>query len=157
MERFDWKLVGKKEMFVPYNDYKMAYFSKADDLFQEHYLNPDLVRWELHRVWVVEATLKAGKRHVYHKRTFYLDEDSWAALASDQYDARGQIYRSGFIYITPSYDYPAPLYEPFGHYDMITGQYNLNAYTGPTGGVKYIDPLPEREWKPGTLAGSGIR
>lgn len=157
LERFSWKLVGKKEMYVPYNSYKMAYHSKPAELYKPNHLNPDYVRWELHRVWVVEATLKPGKRHIYHKRTFYLDEDSWAAVASDQYDGRGQMYRAGFVYITPSYDYPAPLYEPFGHYDLLSSQYNLNAYTGPTGGVRYIAPLPEKEWTPDSLAGSGVR
>jgi hypothetical protein len=78
MERYDFKLVGKKEMIVPYNDYQAVYQSKQDDLLKPNFLNPDLVRWELHRVWVVEATLKEGKRHVYSKRTFYLDEDSWS-------------------------------------------------------------------------------
>ncbi len=65
---------------------------------------PDFVRWELHRVWVVEATLKPDKRHIYSKRVFYIDEDTWAALASDEYDARGQLYRSGFAFQSQSYD-----------------------------------------------------
>ena len=95
MDRFDFKLVGKKEIIVPYNDYVAVYGSKQDDLLKPNFLNPDLVRWELHRVWIVEATLREGKRHVYSKRTFYLDEDSWMALASDEYDGRGQLYRAG--------------------------------------------------------------
>ncbi len=71
------------------------------------------MRWELHRVWVVEATLKADKRHIYSKRVFYIDEDSWTALASDQYDARGQLYRSSFAFPSYSYDVQAP----FGRHD----------------------------------------
>ena len=119
MERFDFKLVGKKEMLVPYNAYAAVYQAKQDDLLKPNHLNPDLVRWELHRVWIVEATLKEGKRHVYSKRTFYLDEDSWAAVASDEYDARGQLYRTGFAYMAPSYDLPAPYTDMFGHYDLV--------------------------------------
>ncbi|WP_279384482.1 DUF1329 domain-containing protein [Geotalea toluenoxydans] len=93
-ERYNWKLVGKKEMYIPYNDYKMLYQSNHEkDVLKAKHLNPDLVRWELHRVWVVEATLKPGKRHLYSKRVFYLDEDSWRAAAADQYDGRGQLYR----------------------------------------------------------------
>ena len=94
IDRFDWKLVGKKEMYVPYSSYRLTYHKTAADITKPNHLNPDLVRWELHRVWVVEATLKPDKRHIYSKRVFYLDEDSWTALASDQYDARGQLYRS---------------------------------------------------------------
>ena len=80
MDRFDFKLVGKKEMYVPYSNYRLIYDAKPADMTTPGHLNPDYVRWELHRVWVVEATLKPDKRHIYSKRVFYLDEDSWVAL-----------------------------------------------------------------------------
>ncbi len=157
MDRFNFKLVGKKEMFVPYNDYKAVYGSKQDDLLKPNHLNPDDVRWELHRVWVVEATLKEGKRHVYSKRTFYLDEDSWAALASDEYDARGQLWRTGFAYMTPSYDVPAPYTDMFGHFDLVSRVYSLTGFIAETGGMRQVKALPEREWTADSLAGAGIR
>ena len=65
IDRFDWKLVGKKEMYVPYSSYRLTYHKVAADITKPNHINPDLVRWELHRVWVVEATLKPGKRHIY--------------------------------------------------------------------------------------------
>jgi hypothetical protein len=157
MDRYDFKLLGKKEMFVPYNDYKMAYQSTQAELLTPGHLNPNLVRWEQHRVWVVEATLREGKRHIYGKRTFYLDEDSWAAVASDQYDARGQLFRSGFAYITPSYEAPAPMADLHGIYDLIAGTYSLTGYTAETGGIRYSKPLGDREWTADSLAGAGIR
>ena len=157
MDRFNFKLVGKKEMFVPYNDYKAVYGSKQDELLKPNHLNPDDVRWELHRVWVVEATLKEGKRHVYSKRTFYLDEDSWAALASDEYDARGQLWRTGFAYMTPSYDVPAPYTDMFGHFDLVSRVYSLTGFIAETGGMRQVKALPEREWTADSLAGAGIR
>jgi hypothetical protein len=157
MDRFDFKLVGKKEMYVPYNAYAAVYGAKQDDLLKPNHLNPDLVRWELHRVWVVDATLKADKRHVYGKRTFYLDEDSWAALASDGYDARGQLYRAGFAYMAPSYDVPAPYTDMFGHYDLVSRIYSVTGFIAETGGLKQTKPLGDREWTPDSLAGSGIR
>ena len=157
MDRFDFKLVGKKEIVVPYNAYAAVYQAKQDDLLKPNHLNPDLVRWELHRVWVVEATLREGKRHVYSKRTFYLDEDSWAALASDEYDARGQLYRAGFAYMAPSYDLPAPYTDMFGHYDLVSGVYSLTGFIAETGGLKHTKPLPEREWTADALAGAGVR
>ena len=83
------------------------------------------MRWELHRVWVVEATLKPDKRHIYSKRVFYLDEDSWTALASDQYDARGQLYRSSFAFQSYSYDVQAPFDDTFAIYDFNSGAYNI--------------------------------
>ena len=157
MDRYDFKLVGKKEFFVPYNDYAAVYGAKQDDLLKPHFLNPDLVRWELHRVWVVEATLREGKRHVYSKRTFYLDEDSWAALGSDEYDARGQLYRAGFAYMAPSYDLPAPYTDMFSTYDLIARNYSLTGFIAETGGMKHTKPLADREWTADALAGSGIR
>ena len=157
MERFDFKLVGKKEMLVPYNTYAAVYQARQDELLKPNHLNPDLVRWELHRVWVVEAKLKDGKRHVYSRRTFYLDEDSWVAVASDNYDARGQLYRTGFAYMAPSYDVPAPYTDMFGHYDLVSRVYSLTGFIAETGGLRHTKPLPEREWSADALAGAGIR
>jgi hypothetical protein len=157
MDRYDFKLVGKKEMLVPYNTYDAVYGAKQADLFKPDHLNPDLVRWEKHRVWVVEATLREGKRHIYSKRTFYLDEDSWAAVASDEYDARGQLYRAGFAYMAPSYDLPAPYTDMFGHYDLVARVYAVTGFIAETGGLRHTQPLPEREWTADALAGAGIR
>ncbi len=157
MERFDFKLIGKKEMYIPYNDYKLAYQSKADEVLTPNHLNPNFVRWELHRVWVVEADLIPGKRHIFSKRMFYLDEDTWAALASDEYDSRGQLYRSGFQYMVQHYDAPSPYTYLHGFYDFSANMYTLDVYTAETGGVKYIGRLPEKEWTPEALAGAGVR
>jgi hypothetical protein len=157
MDRFDFRLVGKREMYVPYNAYDAVYLSKQADLLKPNHLNPDLVRWELHRVWVVEATLREGKRHVYSKRVFYLDEDSWAALASDEYDAHGNLYRAGFAYMAPSYDLPAPYTDMFSHYDLVARIYSVTGYIAETGGLRHTKPLAEREWTADALAGAGIR
>jgi len=93
-ERYDWKLVGKKEMYIPYNSYKLGSDSiKYADLLKKNHINQDLPRYELHRVWVVDSTLKQGTSHVYSRRTLYVDEDSWQILAVDCYDSRGQLYR----------------------------------------------------------------
>ncbi|RJF91881.1 DUF1329 domain-containing protein [Noviherbaspirillum saxi] len=157
MDRFDWKLVGKKEMYVPYNTYKLTYTDKAEDVFGPKFVNPAMVRWELHRVWVVEATLKEGKRHIYSKRTFYVDEDSWIALASDQYDGRGQLWRPGFAYLTQSYDMLASTATMVGHFDLIAGTYYINLWPG-SGGVKIADERqPDSAWSPEGLAGAGVR
>lgn len=157
MDRYDFKLVGKKEMYVPYNTYKLNYHKSAAELVTASHLNPDLLRWEQHRVWVVEATLKPGKRHIYSKRTFYLDEDSWAILASDEYDARGQLYRGGFTHLAYSYDVQAP--DTINHmiYDFVAGSYSLSGFYGPYGGLKYTDPLSRAQWSAESLAGTGIR
>ena len=157
MDRYDFKLVGKKEMLVPYNTYRLTSHKKAAEVTTPRFLNPDLVRWELHRVWVVDATLKPGKRHIYAKRTFYLDEDSWTALSADQYDAKGKLYRASFAHMSPSYDAKTPNAETQVFYDLTSGVYNVSFLMGPYDGVHYTAPLPANQWSPDALAGAGIR
>ena len=97
-ERYDWKLVGKKEIYVPYHNFKVNDPAvKVAQLLAPHTLNPDFVRYELHRVWVIEGTLKAGMRHVYKRRTIYADEDSWLVTWGDNYDMRDQLYRVNYV------------------------------------------------------------
>ena len=94
MDRYTWKLAGKREVYVPYNDYRLASAKvKYADILQPLHINQDLPRYELHRVWVVESNLKPGTSHIYARRTFYIDEDSWTILAVDCYDKRGQLWR----------------------------------------------------------------
>jgi hypothetical protein len=157
LDRYDWKLVGKQEMIVPYNTYKLTYVQDPKSLTTANHLSPDFVRWEKHRVWVVEGNLKSGARHIYAKRRFYLDEDSWTALASDQYDARGQLYRGSFAFLSQSYDKQVPDSTPFMIYDLVGGSYNINGVVGPYGGIKYIEPLSKAQWSSESLAGAGIR
>jgi len=158
LDRYDWKLVGKKEVFLPYNGYKLVYAKDLAMVTTPKHVNPDFVRWELHRAWVVEGTLKPGKRHFYAKRTYYLDEDSWFALASEQYDARNQLYRAGFATMTPAYDQPAPAATTQFFYDFVTGNYNVIGLIGAHAtGLRFIDALPERQWSADALAGAGVR
>jgi hypothetical protein len=97
-ERYDWKLVGKQEIYIPYNTYKMNDPAlKYSELLTPNSFNPDFMRYELHRVWVLEATLKSGYRHVYAKRRWYLDEDTWHAVWVDNYDGRGQLWRASMV------------------------------------------------------------
>lgn len=104
MERYDWQLVGKQEMYVPYHGYRFDQEGvDYETLLTPLHVNPDFMRYELHRVWVVEAQLKKGKRHIYAKRRFYIDEDSWQILLTDNYDDRGELWRVGII--NTLYDY----------------------------------------------------
>lgn len=92
-DRYEWKLVGKKEIIVPYNSYRLhSDKTKVTDILKPGHINQDLARYELHRVWVVDATVKSGTDHTYARRTFYIDEDSWQILIADQYDKRGQMF-----------------------------------------------------------------
>jgi len=125
MDRFDFKLVGKKEMFIPYNGYKYYFECKEEEQFKPAHINPDCERHELHRVWVVEATLKPGQRHVYSKRIYYIDEDAYNAGMFDAFDQSGNLYRSSFISFVQLYDVNVPYAVKNAVYDFNKGMYAL--------------------------------
>lgn len=123
-DRYDWKLIGKKEMYVPYNSYVISGNTVSmKDVLKAGHVNPDTTRYELHRVWVVEATLKPGTSHIYTKRVFYIDEDSWMNVVQDKYDARGQLWRVSEQHNINYADIPmqAPSLEV--HHDLQSGRY----------------------------------
>ena len=124
IDRYDWKLVGKREVYVPYNSYKLHSDSlKVADIVTPMHINQEHSRYELHRVWVVEATLKEGKRHIYAKRRFYVDEDSWAVLVVDQYDNRGRMWRVSEGHSINYYDILSFWSTLEVHMDLLSGRY----------------------------------
>jgi hypothetical protein len=146
-ERFDWTLVGKKEMIVPAANYDMVFQTKVQDMLGEKFLNPEVVRWEKHRVWIVDSRLKEGSRHLYSRRTFYMDEDSWAALAGEMYDGRDQLWRLQYTYGANLYDRKSSFGSAYGSYDLLQNIYNLNGKpipgkfrNGSTQNDKYFTP-----------------
>jgi hypothetical protein len=123
-DRFDFKLVGKKEIYVPYNAYKLASHSvKYDQLIKPGSVSPDFMRYELHRVWVVDATLKPGQKHSFSRRTFYVDEDSWTVLWEDAYDSRGELWRVGVHPVIQLYDIGVTMYAANMYHDLSNGGY----------------------------------
>lgn len=126
MDRYDWKIVGKKEVYVPYNENRALQPTKDGDMLGAHFLNPDHVRWELHRVWVVDATLKSGMRHSLPHRRFYSDEDSWIILLADGWDAHGQLWRTYWHLTYDVPDMPGVVAGTFGLYDLLTGAWYAN-------------------------------
>jgi hypothetical protein len=124
MDRFDWTVVGKKEMLVPYNSYGAhAEGIDYDEFVMPGHLNPGLMRYELHRVWVVDATLKDGMRHINARRTFYLDEDSYQIVLIDHYDGRGQLWRASEAHSINFYNVPTFWSTIEAHYDLQSGRY----------------------------------
>jgi hypothetical protein len=124
LARFDWKLVGKREMYVPYNSYKAhSDKSKVEDMIKPGYIDPDYLRYELHRVYVVEATVKAGQRHINPRRTFYLDEDSWQILTTDHYDSAGNLWRYSDAPSVNYYEVPVFWSTLEDHHDLKSGRY----------------------------------
>lgn len=123
-ERYNWKLLGKKEMYIPANNYKIHQPTvKYANLLKPGHANPDFMRYELRRVWAVEGTLKDGFRHVYGKRVLFVDEDTGQAVASDMYDARGQLWQHAFINYYYSFDIKAWHAGASFYHDLNSGGY----------------------------------
>ncbi|MBQ4838684.1 MULTISPECIES: DUF1329 domain-containing protein [Pseudoalteromonas] len=119
--RYNWTLKGKKEMYIPYNSYKLHSDSlKYEDILKAGHINPEHVRYEKHRVWVVEANLKEGTRHIYKKRVFFIDEDSWQIHVADLYDNRDQMYRVAMAHGINYYDVPT-------HWSTLDVYHDLNS------------------------------
>ena len=156
MDRFDFKLMGEKEIIVPYNNYR-AY--QSTDLVGDKFANPDVVRWEKHRVWVVEATLKPGQRFVYSHRTYFVDEDTWLIVAYDAYDQSNALYRASYTLSIVPYDKPRVGQPIQVVYDLTKGNYAVIAEQAYPGAhmVPY-DELPNQAYyTPQALQSSGVR
>ncbi|WP_111979486.1 DUF1329 domain-containing protein [Algibacillus agarilyticus] len=120
-DRYNWVLKGKQELYIPYNSYKLhAKGISYDDILHAGHINPEYTRYEKHRVWVVEADLKEGTSHIYKKRVFYIDEDSWQIHVADAYDARDELYRVNFSYGLNYYEVPT-------HWSTLDVYHDLNS------------------------------
>jgi len=117
------------------------------------------VRWELHRVWEVEATLAAGKRHVVPKRKYYIDEDSWQIALFDGWDAKGQLWRTNYALMLTAPDVPAVTnIVLWGGYDMQTGAYYLNMASNELPKQYEVQPpIPRSFFSAESLASEGAR
>lgn len=158
LDRFDWKIVGKKEMLIPYNGNKLLATSEAEVL-DKHHIKSDAMRWELHRVWVVEATVAAGKRHVSPKRRYYLDEDTWIAVLADHWDANGQLWQMGFSNPVVMPDLPGTTSpQMFGFYDLLSGAwYYDGAMNDSAEQYKLMPRYPDGTFTPEALTGEAVR
>ena len=128
LDRYDWKLLGKKEMYIAYDSFLInAPLIKYKDIIRPGHINQNLARYELHRVWVVEATLRAGLRHQFKRRTFYVDEDSWAVAAVDDYDNRDQLWKVQEAQLITVPFVPTVTGIPEIIYDLQSGRYFVTA------------------------------
>lgn len=158
-DRYNWELVGKKEMYIPYNGYKLDEKGVPyEDIIKPHHMNPDLTRYELHRVWEVKATLKQGTRHIYGARTFYLDEDTWQAAVIDLYDGRGNLWRVQEAHFMQYYNATVPWYAMETVYDLQNGRYlALGLENNEEEGVIFGIKTSKIDWKPQALRREGRR
>ncbi|MGQ0618969.1 MAG: DUF1329 domain-containing protein [Panacagrimonas sp.] len=124
LDRYNWRIADKREMLVPYNSYALhSGRASLRELARPVHIDPDYPRYELHRVWVVEANVRPGAVHRYKRRTFYLDEDSWQILLVDLYDNADRLWRWQEVHTVMAYDRAVllPVFETI--HDLISGRY----------------------------------
>jgi len=156
--RYNWTLKGKQELFIPYNDYRLHSDQvKYDDIIQPGHINPELVRYEKHRVWVVEANLKENTRHIYKKRVFYIDEDSWQIAVTDIYDNRDELYRVGIAHTINYYEVPTVWSTLDVFHDLQSRRYIAIGLDNETKMYDFSKKQNERDFTPAALRREGRR
>ena len=124
-DRYDWMVVGKQEKLSIQNNYQVNLTPSAD-LLQPGHANPDPIRYEMRRQWVVQGDLKNTARHIYAKRVLRFDEDSWQITGGEMYDGRGELWRVQEIGQAPDYRPEAHTCWTTGGewiYDLLAGRY----------------------------------
>lgn len=153
-DRYNWDYKGLKEIYIPYNTYKLnAKGVTYKELVTPMHLNPDFIRWELHRVHVVEANLKDGQNHIYKKRVFYLDEDSWSIVLADQYNHDGELWRVSMSMTQNFYELPGVFQSANVFHDLESKRYSANGlYSEEQSSPTYENKMPnKRHFKPSSL------
>ncbi|MCX2982615.1 DUF1329 domain-containing protein [Halieaceae bacterium IMCC14734] len=158
-DRYNWELLGKQELYGPTNAYQFhSKTLKYKDLIMPGHLNPEHTRYELRRVWVVQATLKPGERHVYAKRVFYVDEDSWGVVVKDQYDGRGELWRVGQSHNIFHYQAKVPWGSDVMN-DLVSGRYLITGLSNEIPNYAYVwgNPAKAADFTPAALRRTGRR
>ncbi len=157
LDRYDFKLVGKREMYIPYDNNRF-HGSPVAAVAGPRHANPDTLRYELHRVWVVDATLAEGMRHLAPHRRFYIDEDTWFAVYCDAWDAQGSLWKfsHGTMYLVP--DLPAVVLGSEFVYDLQSGGYVLAlSFNDEPEQFRLTPPHSPGLFSPDLMAAEGVR
>jgi hypothetical protein len=153
LDRYDWKILGKKEMYIPYNNNAFNLPDKIEEVLGAAFPNPNHVRWELHRVWIIEGNTAAGKRHVMPRRRFYLDEDTWMAQLADGWDAGGKLWKTFEMMNTVCPDLPGVVAGAFMATNVQTGEWVANQVVN---GKPYSVNFPAKPWPDAYFTGDAL-
>jgi hypothetical protein len=157
-DRYDWTLVGKKEMYIPYNAYTLHSNNvQVEDIVKPGHINMEFARYEKHRVWVVEANLKPNTRHIYKKRVFYVDEDSWQIVLVDHYDNRDELWRVGEAHPVNFYDVPIIWSTLDVFYDLQSRRYLAMGLDNQEEMLIFDKELSVKDFTPQALRRDGVR
>ncbi|MDX1705532.1 DUF1329 domain-containing protein [Pseudidiomarina sp.] len=158
-DKYNWELIGKREMYIGYNNYKLMDTDLSyDDIINAGHMNQDYIRYEKHRVWEVKATLKEGERHQYAVRHMFIDEDTWTASVIDHYDDRGSLWRVAEAYNTQFYYHDTPWMAAEALYDLTSGRYIVLGLANEESEYMDFDIEPRRsDFTTSALRRMGIR
>jgi hypothetical protein len=152
-DRFDWELLGKREMLIPYNAYRLHSGEVGpSDILRRSHIEPELARYELHRVWIVQATLKPGAKHVYSRRVFYVDEDSWQIAVAESYDLEGRLWRVNEVHAINYYEVPVLASTLEVYHDLLRDRYLVTGLDNARIPYRFSEGSDPREFSPNALA-----
>jgi hypothetical protein len=151
LERYDWKLLGKQEFYVPYNN-NALFASNPKVALLPHCLNPDVVRWEKHRVWVVEATLHPGERNVLARRKLYVDEDTWLIKHVDAWDGNNELFHVNICYNRIEPGLPGVVYGTNTINNLQIDDFVATLCTWDSKPTVYVDNWPDSIYDPANMA-----
>jgi hypothetical protein len=151
--QYDWTYIEKKEMLVPYNCNRLL-FVNVEDFLGPHFPDPNLVRWERHRVWVVEASLVPGEHNVNAKRRLYMDDDTWYALLGEGYDGNGDLWKAYTMYLECVPSMPGTIEMCTATYQLQTGDYVFNGNNNymQFSGAQFLGPQSPSLFEPQEMA-----
>ncbi|MDJ0847764.1 MAG: DUF1329 domain-containing protein [Myxococcota bacterium] len=151
-DRFDWQLLGKREIYIPYNAYRLHSGDVgARDILQKQHINPELARYELHRVWVLEAVRKPDAEHIYSRRIFYLDEDSWQIALAESYDDEGRLWRVNEAHALNHYEVPVLWHTLLVFHDLAARRYAITGVDNTRSAPSFRDTADPIEFSPNAL------
>lgn len=158
-DRYEWQLIGKREMLIPYNAYRFVAPDLAfKDVLSSGHLNPDAMRYELHRVWVIEGKLKAGQKHaIAHRRRIYLDEDSWIAVAADIFGPDDRLARFQEAHILNYYDQPLCSISSDAVFDIAGGRYSIIGLRNQLKPIEFNVEIDQEQFSPEGMRRLGLR
>lgn len=156
---YEWDLKGKKEIYIPYNAYPVHQGNlKVDDILQPHHINPALLRYEAHRVWVIEAKLRVGYSHRYFTRRYYVDEDSWSIVYAEEYDEAGNLWQVTEAHTINYYEIPLVYTTLEVTYDLESGRYYAEGLDNERGGtLTFSKNLNGDDFSPNAVRREAVR
>jgi hypothetical protein len=106
----------------------------------------------------VEANLREGKRHLYGKRRFYIDEDSWNITMTENYDGRGELWQVVLINNIYEYNVDGYVNRAMAFHELRAGGYIIIRLVNEGDQMDYtIEPLGEAYYAPTNVRKLGRR